>query len=310
DGACAEGPNGRKQEYDWRAYWRLIRELAPRATISVRGPDVRWCGNEAGHARVSEWSVIPLPGDGRAWEVSDETLGGFLRDIHGADLGSRQALMRSRRDGAVLAWYPSQVNTSIRPGWFYHENEDHFVRPLDELLGIYFGSVGGNGQFLLNIPPDRRGLFHERDVARLAQLGGVLMKTFGRNLAGGARLTAEVTGGASAGGTTSLLDGDPDTCWTTTDGATTTTITAEWPAPVRANCLSLQEHIASGQRVEAFDVEVLAERTWRRVAGGTVIGHKRLIRFPDATISGVRVHFTQFRLRSTLAGLGVYLAPG
>ena len=309
DGACAEGPNGRKQEYDWRAYWRLIRELAPSATISVRGPDVRWCGNEAGHARVSEWSVIPMPGDGRAWERSDETLGGYLRDIHGDDLGSRQALMRSRGDRARLAWYPSQVNTSIRPGWFYHENEDDRVRPLGELLDVYYGSVGGNGQFLLNIPPDRRGLFHERDVARLAQFGGVLKQTFGRDLAAGARLTAEVTGGASVGDPTSLLDGDPGTFWTTTDGATTVTITAEWPAPVRANCLSLQEHIASGQRVETFDVEILTEGGWSRVAGGTVIGHKRLVRFADATLSGVRVHFTQFRLRPALTGLGLYLAP-
>ena len=166
DGACAEGPNGKRQEYDWRAYWKLIRELAPDAAITVRGPDVRWCGNEAGYTRKSEWSVIPMPGDDQSWESSDETLSGFTSDIYGDDLGSRDVLMRRRAESPILAWYPAQVNTSIRPGWFYHENEDDRVRSLDELLTVYYGSVGGNGQFLLNIPPDRRGLFHENDVAR------------------------------------------------------------------------------------------------------------------------------------------------
>ena len=171
DGACAEGPNGKKQEYDWRAYWKLIRELAPNAAITVRGPDVRWCGNEAGRARKSEWSVMPMPGDDESWEISDKTLSGFTRDIYGDDLGSRDLLMRKRQDRPVLAWYPAQVNTSIRPGWFYHENEDARVRSLEDLLKIFYGSVGGNGQFLLNIPPDRRGLFHENDVARLQEFG-------------------------------------------------------------------------------------------------------------------------------------------
>ena len=199
DGACGEGPNGKQQVYDWRAYWKLIRELAPNACITVRGPDVRWCGNEAGFTRNSEWSVIPMPGDDQPWEFSDKTLSGFLHDIHGDDLGSRDALMRSRTDHPVLAWYPSQVNTSIRPGWFYHKYEDGRVRSLKELLTIYYGSVGGNGQFLLNIPPDRRGLFHENDVARLKEFGDFLKATFSQNLAAGAKLSAEVTDGKPVG---------------------------------------------------------------------------------------------------------------
>jgi len=309
DGACAEGPNGKKQEYDWRAYWKLIRELAPDAVISVRGPDVRWCGNEAGHTRASEWSVIPLAGDGRTWEESDQTLDGYLHDIYGGDLGGREALLRSRRDRAMFAWYPSQVNTSIRPGWFYHRREDVRVRPLTELLEFYYGSVGGFGQFLLNIPPDRRGLLHENDVARLKQFGDVLRATFEGNLVDGAELQAVVAGGTGAGSIHALLDGDPGTFWTTTDGAREALITALLPAPVRANCVMLQEHIASGQRVEAFELDLLEGGTWRHAAGGTVIGHKRLLRFDDATITGFRVRLTQFRIRPTLSGLGLYFAP-
>jgi alpha-L-fucosidase len=308
DGACGEGPNGKTQEYDWRAYWKLIREVSPDACITVRGPDVRWCGNEAGFTRKSEWSVIPMQGDDGSWETSDKTLSGFTRDIYGDDLGSRDVLMRSRQDLAVLAWYPSQVNTSIRPGWFYHKSEDNRIRSIEELLTIYYGSVGGNGQFLLNIPPDSRGLFHENDVARLKEFGDVLKATFTRNLAAGAKLTADVTDGKSIGDL-SLLDGNPDALWTTSDHPASATVTMQLPSPVRANCLMLQEQIATGQRVEAFDVEMFTDGVWRPAARGTVIGYKRLVRFSDATISKVRVRFTQYRVRPTLAGIGLYLAP-
>jgi alpha-L-fucosidase len=176
-------------------------------------------------------------------------------------------------------------------------------------LNIYYGSVGGNGQFLLNIPPDRRGLFHENDVARLKQFGDVLRTTFVRDLAAGAKMTVEVAGGSSVGDIATLLDEDPDTFWTTTDGAGSAVITAMLPAAVRANCLMLQEHIASGQRVEAFEVELLVDGKWKKAVSGTVIGYKRLVRFDDATLSGIRVHLKKFRLRPTIAGLSLYLAP-
>jgi len=309
DGACAEGPNGKRQEYDWRAYWKLIRDLAPNAAITVRGPDVRWCGNEAGYTRESEWSVIPMPGDDKSWESSDKTLSGYTLDIYGDDLGSRDVLMRIRQESPVLAWYPAQVNTSIRPGWFYHRHEDDRVRTLQDLLTVYYGSVGGNGQFLLNIPPDRRGLFHENDVARLKQFGNILKSTFSKNLAAGAKLNAEVSDGESVGKLTSLLDANPDTFWTTTNHPTEVVLTANLPGPVRANCLMLQEHIASGQRVESFDVEMFTDGRWNDLAKSTVIGHKRLVRFPNSTISKLRFRITQFRIRPTLAEIGLYLAP-
>jgi alpha-L-fucosidase len=309
DGACAEGPNGKRQEYDWRAYWKLIRELAPKAAITVRGPDVRWCGNEGGFTRDSEWSVIPLPGDGQPWEASDQTLAAYENDVYGADLGSREVLLRRRAERPVLAWYPAQVNTSIRPGWFYHSREDADVKSVEELLRVYYGSVGGNGQFLINIPPDRRGLFHETDVARLKAFGDVLHATFGHDLAAGAKVTAEVAGGSSVGDPGVLVQGDVERSWTTTDGATSATLTLELPAPVRANVLMLQEHIAEGQRIEAYDVEVFADGQWHPATRGTVIGYKRLARFADATVSKVRVRLTQFRIRPTLEKIGLYLAP-
>ena len=180
DGACGEGPNGKKQVYDFERYYKVIRDLQPDACISVCGPDVRWCGNEAGHCRKSEWSVVPartkdteIIKEHSQQEDSDEFR---QRKISASDedLGSR-AILENEKD---LIWYPAEVNTSIRPGWFYHEYEDDKVRSLEELTNIYFNSVGGNATFLLNIPPTREGLFHKNDVARLQELGDFLRNEF------------------------------------------------------------------------------------------------------------------------------------
>ena len=177
DGACGEGPNGKRQVYDWERYYALIRELQPQATIHVCGPDVRWCGNETDHCRSSEWSVVPasLLHLEKIAEKSQKAEGSaFARQVDTTDddLGSRERIV----DAGELVWYPAEVNTSIRPGWFYHAEEDDQVKPLSQLLDIYFDSVGGNASFLLNLPPDRRGLIHEHDVKRLRELGDVLRR--------------------------------------------------------------------------------------------------------------------------------------
>lgn len=173
DGACGEGPNGRKQVYDWERYYAVIRRLQPGACISVCGPDVRWCGNEAGHTRASEWSIVPgrmqdteKIKENSQQEDSEEFRQRAIR-AEDEDLGSREAV----RGEKELIWYPAEVNTSIRPGWFYHAAEDDQVKSLEELIHVYENSVGGNATFLLNIPPTPEGLFHERDVERLKELG-------------------------------------------------------------------------------------------------------------------------------------------
>ena len=177
DGACGEGPNGKKQYYDWERYYALIRRLQPNACISVCGPDIRWCGNEAGHTRKAEWSVVPLStrdSEKIAEKSQQEDNTEFRRriDVRDEDLGSRKALANADE----LIWYPAEVNTSIRPGWFWHESENAKLRPLKELVDIYIRSVGGNATFLLNIPPARNGLIHDNDVQRLAELGEYIKK--------------------------------------------------------------------------------------------------------------------------------------
>ena len=237
DGACAEGPNGKLQVYDWDAYYGLIRELQPDAAISICGPDVRWCGNEAGDTRDSEWSVIPL--DAGAMDK---------------DLGSRERLMKAAGEGVALKWQAAQVDVSIRPGWFYHPADDGKVKSLDHLLEIYYGSVGGNAELLLNIPPDRRGLIHENDARRLRELGRVLAATYGEDLALGAAASASAQH-SDAHGAAATTDADKDTYWTTEKGITAAAIEYDLGEVKTFNRALLQEHLPTGQRVEAFALD-------------------------------------------------------
>ncbi len=307
DGACGEGANGKKQEYDWDGFFAVVRELQPEATISICGPDVRWCGNEAGECRDSEWSVLPtfvgaIPPAPDAVDMHPIPCNAMEKD-----LGSRAVLRNAAAKGACLVWYPSQVDTSIRPGWFYHANEDDKVKPLAHLLDIYYGSVGGNSQLLLNIPPDRRGRFHDNDAARLRELGQVLRATFGTNLATGAKATASSMHADHAAANT--VDADNTTYWTTQDGVAEATIEYELPAPRTFDRAMLQEHTSSGQRIEEFFLDAWDGQAWKNVAHATTVGYKRLLRFDDVTASKVRVRIAQSRLSPTLSNFGLFHEP-
>ena len=294
DGACGEGPNGKRQVYDWQSYYALIRKLQPDATIHVRGPDVRWCGNEAGHTRKSEWSVLPLPEPPSRHDWTDK---------RGEDLGGRTRLAGAK----VLAWYPAEVNTSIRPGWFYHASQDDKVKSLDHLLDIYYGSVGGNATFLLNVPPDRRGLIHENDARRLAEIGGVLRATFATDLARGATATASARRGADDEyGPDKAIDGKKTTYWSTDDGTTAAALELDLGEPRTFNRATLQEAIRVGQRIEGFVLEAKLDGQWRKVADGTVVGYKRLLRFDAVTARHVRVRVLESRLCPTLRNVALH----
>ncbi|MFN8134868.1 MAG: hypothetical protein U0Z17_06475 [Bacteroidales bacterium] len=160
DGACAEGPNGKKQVYDWNSYYQLIRKLQPAAVISIMGPDIRWVGTESGYGRETEWSVVPYSVAAQdkiaAESQQSEMKTGFTPpgDIMNQDLGSREKIMGAQS----LIWYPSEVDVSIRPGWFWHGSENAEVKSPEKLLDIYFSSVGRNLAALINIPPDSLGL--------------------------------------------------------------------------------------------------------------------------------------------------------
>ena len=276
DGACAEGPNGKKQEYDWTAILAKIRELQPKAVTAIMGDDVRWVGNEGGLGRETEWSatVIP-PGSYTHKKAAKEALG--LEEMS-KDLGSRELVAKAQE----VYWYPSEVDVSIRPGWFYHAEQDGQVRSLANLVNIYYRSVGCNSVLLLNIPPDRRGLIHEIDVQRIKELSEYINKTFATNYVekGSQEWAAQV-------GESKEYD--------VKSGA-------------MVNTFLIQEDITKGQRVEDFLVEVYSNGAWQYATEGTTIGYKRLLRFSDCQPEKVRVTIRGSRATANISNVGLYYA--
>ncbi|HJB91781.1 MAG TPA: alpha-L-fucosidase [Candidatus Eisenbergiella merdigallinarum] len=258
DLACGEGPNGKKQEYDFPRYIELIRKYQPNATIfNDFGPDVRWCGNEAGTARHAEWAVVPKELCFRsevqtgAGPLADEGSLEYLYNT-GSDIGCLHNIMYSK--GLVFA--PSEVNMSIRPGWFWHEKEE--PHSLERLFRTYLTSVGGNACFNLNLPPDRRGKIDERDVRRLKELGELLQKEFG------SEIPATVRQLESPYPTQAVFEMEFDR--------------------VRDDIryIELREDIAQGQRVESFQIETEDGDGGRLpFYQGTTIGNRRICELKD-----------------------------
>ena len=307
DGACGEGPNGRKQVYDWPRYFRAVRELQPGACISICGPDVRWCGNEAGRTRAAEWSVVParLRTAEHTAAVSQHSDGPAFRlrpiSSKDEDLGSRERL----RDEPELVWYPAETDVSIRPGWFWHEEENDRVRPLGNLLQIYFGTVGGNSTLLLNVPPTREGLLHENDVKRLGELGGFLRAAFACDLAPGAALSASpAVPGCPA---ENAVSADPDTYYMPAGGVPAE-LTLTLRRPEALGYLVLQENIRMSQRVERFTVELADNGAFREVYASAVIGYKRIVPLHGVRADAVRLRIEGSRCAPALSFIGVYRA--
>lgn len=306
DGACGEGSNGKKQYYDWDRYYDVIRKLQPNATIHVCGPDIRWCGNEAGDTRESEWSVVPARTADTEKIASSSQMAddaAFRQRTISArdrDLGSRGILETEKH----LIWYPAEVNTSIRPGWFWHPEEDDQVKPLEKLIDIYEKSVGGNATFLLNIPPTSEGLFHEQDVARLRSFGEYLKRSYSHNLLHeAASLTASP---ALAGYGIDSVWQEDDSYYIPADPENTAEITISWVQAHNIRRIVLQEQILLGQRVERFAIDAQIGGDWQQIAEKTVIGYKRIIATDDLATNAIRIRILDSRSTPTLKFIGIY----
>ena len=276
DGACGEGPNGKRQEYDWESILTTINTLQPHAVTAIMGDDVRWVGNEGGRGRETEWSATPYtPKSHVGGSEANAALG--LEEMS-SDLGSRELVARA--GGAY--WYPSEVDVSIRPGWFYHDYEDESVRSLANLVDIYYTSVGRNSVLLLNIPPDRRGLIHEIDAERIEALGNYIAENFTHS---------KVT--------------DMSETWHAEAGDCRE-YTIE--AGQRINTVLLQEDIRRGQRVERFTIETLVDGEWHTVAEGTTVGYKRLLRFEECPAERIRVTINECRATANISNIAAYCA--
>src|SRR5579864_3678762 len=252
DGANGEGPNGRQQTYDWPRVWALVRRLQPHAVMfSDAGPDIRWIGNEQGVAGDPNWStvdpaVVPAPGT----------------------TGRAATLMLQHGDPEGAVWRPGETDVSIRPGWFHHAGEQARVRTVDDLVGLYFTSVGRNSKLLLNVPPTRAGLLDALDLGRLSGMHDRLTSLFADDLAHGRppmwRRTAPQTSVAEVdlGGRRSL------------------------------SVAALREDIARGQWASHYFVEGALAGDWRPLAESTTIGYCRLARWPPVSVERVRVTVT------------------
>lgn len=274
DGANGEGPNGKKQVYDWDAFYKTIQKLQPKAVMAIMGDDVRWVGNEKGIGRETEWNATVLtPGIYARSEENNKRLGVFSK---AEDLGSRDIL----KNATELFWYPSEVDVSIRPGWFYHKEEDNKVKSLKHLADIYFQSVGYNSVLLLNIPPDRRGLINEADVTRLKEFAEYRKQAFADDRVKEGQKLWEATPNGEC--TYKLKSGS------------------------EINVVMLQEDIARGQRVEAFSVEVQTADGWKEIAQGTTVGYKRLLRFPDVKANQLRIKIKSCRLTANISRVAAF----
>ena len=268
DGAHPKRKGG--QTYTSQAWKELIHTLAPEAVI-FGIEDIRWCGNESGITRPTEWNVIPRNPEEK-WSMS-------MND----ELGSRDRLFKAK----TLQYQQAETNTSIREGWFYRDDNHQRVRSTDDVFDIYERTVGGNSTFLLNIPPNREGRFSDEDVRVLNELGQRIKETYGVNLLKGAKAPK------------ALLDKNDETYITVKKP-----VVISMKQATTINRIVLQEAISKqGERIESHAVDAWIDGQWKEVVKSTNVGYKRILRFPEVTTNKLRIRILSSRLTPTLSNV-------
>ena len=274
--------------YDWPATLAGIRKLQPPVLFfSDAGPSLRWCGNENGTAGLTNWNLI-----------SNDTLYAGKPNIE-------RLLNTGSSDGTK--WIPAEVDVSIRKGWFYHAREDSLVKTPQRLFDIYLTTVGRGSTLLLNVPPDRQGLFHEQDVAALTGFRKLLDQEFKTNLAARAKASASsFRGNDAAYAAGKLTDGNPMSYWATDDNLTTGGVEVDLGKEQTVKYVLLQEFIRLGQRVQSFSVDAWSGSGWKPVASGTTIGYKRILKLEPVQASKIRLTIREAKACPILSNLEVY----
>ncbi|HLN74367.1 MAG TPA: alpha-L-fucosidase [Prolixibacteraceae bacterium] len=274
--------------YDWKNTYALIRKLQPNIVIWNDGGDrgdLRWVGTEEGYVGETNWSLLNATGD-VPWNMLH----------YGVENGN--------------AWVPAEVNTSIRPEWFYHPGEDSKVKTVPQLMETYYNSIGHNGSLLLNFPIMPNGLIHPNDEKTALEFAQAVKETFAVNLAEKAKAEASnVRGKANEFGAARAVDGNDDTYWATDDNVTAASLTIDFGKPTNFNRLLVQEYIRLGQRVKAFTIEAFVDGNWKEVAKATTIGYKRILRFPSVKATKVRLTITDSKNCPVISNIGIYNAP-
>lgn len=274
--------------YDWPTTLAFVRTMQPNVIFfSDAGPGVRWVGNERGIAGETNWNTI-----------STDTL-------FAGKAGVEDLLNHGSPDGNK--WVPAEVDVSIRPGWFYHREEDSLVKTPERLFQIYLSSVGRGSTLLLNVPPDQRGLLHENDVMALKGFRKLLNKEFAVNLAKGARVKASsYRGNAKEFSAQNVVDSNPDSYWATDDNVTTGSLEIDLGKISTVKYVILQEYIRLGQRVSSFIIEARKGDSWERIAAGTTIGYKRILSIPSTKTNKIKVTITSSKACPVISTIAVY----
>jgi alpha-L-fucosidase len=285
----------RSTYYGWEETAKIVRELQPDAVIfSDAGPDIRWVGNEKGFAGDPCWQTYsPTPREG-------ETKAG-------PGTAKYQEATNGHRDGKY--WLPAEACVSIRPGWFWHENQNDRVRSPDNLLGLYYSTIGRGATLLLNLPPDRRGLIPENDVRSLKEFRRILDATFATDYTFGADITVSHLRGQSKNfAAANLTDQDRQTYWSTDDSVTNAEVVVTLKKPTTINVVLLREYLPLGQRISTWAVDRWENGQWIEFAAGEAIGSCRLWRGTPLMSKKIRLRLSG-PVCPALSEFGLYAEP-
>ena len=277
-----------KTYYDWSATLKLVRGMEPNVIFfSDAGPDIRWCGNESGFINETNWNTI----------TSDT--------LYAGKSGINDLLNRGEENGT--SWIPAEVDVSIRPGWFYHAREDSLVKTPEQLFDIYLNSVGRGANLILNIPPDRRGLINEIDVASLLGWKKLIDERFKNNLAlNKPSKASSVRGNLPIYSAEMAVDGNKETYWATNDQEKTGSLEIDLGENKIINYVLIQEYIQLGQRVKNFSIEIEKDGNWLEVAKGTTIGYKRILRIHPIEAQKVRLVIADSKACPVISNIAVF----
>ncbi len=283
DGANGEGPNGKKQVYDWKLFNSTVYKFQPNAIIfSDGGPGCRWVGNENGYAGETNWCTLN----------ADKVYPGYP---------DFKELTPGHEDGTH--WVPAECDVSIRPGWFYSPQTDGKVKTVTQLVDIYDGSIGRGGNLLLNVPVDRRGLIAKEDSIRLMEFRKAIDDAFQKNLATSAKAVGKSRNGYAV---QHIIDGDAATAWA--PDTRSNEVVLQFREPVKFNRIVLQENIALGQRVKSFSIEAWKGNRFIEIARQTTMGHKRILHVPETTTTQIKIRILEAKDTPVLNEVGVYFA--
>lgn len=278
----------RKTYYDWQNTYALVRKLQPKILIwndNGDRADLRWVGTEAGYVGETNWSLLNAKG-----AVTEDML------RHGLENGD--------------SWVPGEVNTSIRPEWFYHVREDSKVKTVNELMEIYYNSIGRNGTLLLNFPIMPNGLIHKNDEKAVLEFAQAQKEAFAKNLAKNVQVeVSNFKENNTKFSGKNLVDGDKDTFWTTDDNQKQASVTLSFNEPISFNRFLVQEYIKLGQRVKSFTLEVSVNGEWKKLAEQTTIGYKRILCFPNVKADKIRFIITDSKGSPIISNIEIYDAP-